>query len=131
MSKLFEIPYSSGGSLDVTPFIVLNTYNVSSQPVYDEWTDGNCHTRRSVKRRRLEGSFSVKFFKVADYQNFLLAVEQQRAEGFDYITVNAYDNKSRSVKTSVNVYLDYEMPDLEPSVGYSFNEEVEITVTER
>lgn len=131
MSKLFEIPYSSGGSLDVTPFIVLNTYNVSSQAVYDEWTDGNGHSRRGVKRRRLEGSFSVKFFNIADYRNFFDAVEQERAEGFDYITVNAYDNKLRTVKTSANVYLDYELPDLEPSVGYAFNEEVEITVTER
>ena len=130
MSKLFEIPYSSGGSLDITPFIVLNTYSVSSVPVFDTWNDGNGHERRAVKRRRLEGTFSVKFFSSSAYQSFLAAIEGQRVTGYDYIPVNAYDNKTRTVK-SVNVYLDYEPPNVEPSVGRSFNEEIEITVTER
>lgn len=134
MAKLFEIPIISNGqttsSLDVTPFIVLNTYDVSSQPVFKNWNDGNGHERRAVKRRRLEGSFNVKFFNLSDYQSFLAAIEGQRVEGFDYISVKAYDNKSRTVKT-VNVYLDYEPPEIEPSIGWSFNEEIEINVKER
>lgn len=130
MAKLFEIPYSSGGSLDVTPFIVLNTYEVSSQPIFSKWNDGKGHERRAIKRRRLEGSFSVKFFNASDYQAFLTAIEGQRVTGFDYIPVIAYDNKSRSVKT-INAYLDYEPIDVEPSIGWSFNEEIEIKVTER
>ena len=134
MAKLFEIPIISDGqestSLDVTPFIVLNTYNVSSQPVFKNWNDGNGHERRAVKRRRLEGSFNVKFFSLSDYQAFLAAIEGQRVTGFDYLPVRAYDNKSRTVKTA-NVYLDYELPDVEPSIGWSFNEEIEINVKER
>lgn len=130
MSKLFEIPYASGGSLDVTPFIVLNTYEISSQPVYDKWNDGNGHERRAIKRRRLEGSFSVKFFRPSDYHDFLTAIEGQRVAGFDYIPVMVYDNKSRTVK-SANVYIDYEPIDIEPSIGWSFDEEIEVKVTER
>ncbi len=134
MAKLFEIPIISDGqestSLDVTPFIVLNTYNVSSQPVVKNWVDGNGHDRRAVKRRRLEGSFNVKFFNLSDYQAFLAAIEGQRVTGFDYLSVRAYDNKLRTVKTA-NVYLDYELPDVEPSIGWSFNEEIEINVKER
>lgn len=130
MSKLFEIPYISGGSLDVTPFIVLNSYGISSQPVYKKWSDGNGHDRRAVKRRRLEGSFSVKFFSPSDYHAFLAAIEGQRVEGTDYISVIAYDNKSRTVKT-INAYIDYEPVNVEPSIGWSFNEEIEIKVTER
>lgn len=130
MSKLFEIPYSSGGSLDVTPFIVLNSYEVSSQPVYDKWNDGNGHERRAIKRRRLEGSFSVKFFSPSDYQAFLAAIEGEKVTGFDYLSVIAYDNKSRTVNT-IEAYLDYEPINVEPSIGWSFNEEIEIKVTER
>ena len=130
MAKLFEIPLTGGSSLDVTPFIVLNTYNVSTQSVYEGWTDGKGQERRSVKRRKLQGSFSLRFFKAADYQSFLSAVESERATGFDYIAVNAYDNKLRAARAA-NVYLDFEVPDLEPSLGYSFNEDIEVTVTER
>lgn len=130
MSKLFEIPYAAGGSLDVTPFIVLNTYEVSSQPIFDKWNDGKGNERRAIKRRRLEGSFSVKFFNHSDYQAFLAAIEGERVTGFDYVPVNAYDNKTRTVKT-INAYLDYEPLEIEPSIGWSFNEEIEIKVTER
>jgi len=130
MANLFEIPYAAGGSLNVTPFIVLNTYNVSSQPVFKKWDDGNGRERRAIKRRRMEGSFSVKFFNPSDYQAFLAAIEGERVTGFDYVPVIAYDNKSRSVKT-INAYLDYEPLEIEPSIGWSFNEEIEIKVTER
>lgn len=131
MAKLFEIPLSENTSLDITPFIVLNTYAVSTQAVYAEWTDGNCYERRGIKRRKLEGSFSVKFFSAKDYQDFLSAIENNRVPGFDYIIANVYDNKKREVKEGAAVYLDYEPPNVEPAIGFSFNEEIEITVTER
>lgn len=130
MAKLFEIPITGGTAFDVTPFIVLNTYEVSSQPDYEGWIDGYGHNRRNVKRRKLEGSFSVKFFNKKDYQDFLTAVESARVTGFDYIVANVYDNKTRAAVSTVNIYLDYELPNLEPSIGYSFNEEIDIDVTE-
>lgn len=133
MAKLFEIPITRGGQqtlFDVTPFIVLNTYEVSSKPVYDDWVDGYNHSRRSVKRRKLQGSFDVKFFDVKDYRDFLSIVEEARITGFDYIVANVYDNKSRAVISTVNIYVDYELPNVEPSIGYSFNEEFTIDVEE-
>lgn len=130
MSKLFEIPITGGESFDITPMIVLNTYNVSKQSIYDEWTDGYCHERRGVKRKKLKGSFSVKFFNVSDYQNFLSKIESGKVDGFDYIVANVYDNKSRTVVNAANVYVDYEPINVEPSIGFSFNEEIEIEITE-
>lgn len=133
MARLFEIPITRGGQqmlFDVTPFIVLNTYEVSSQPVYVDWVDGYDHSRRSVKRRKLKGSFDVKFFDVNNYRDFLSIVEEARVTGFDYIVANVYDNKLRTVKSTVNIYVDYELPNVEPSVGYSFNEEFTIDVEE-
>lgn len=130
MSKLFEIPITGGESFDVTPMIVLNTYNVSNQSIYDEWTDGYYHERRGVKRKKLKGSFSVKFFNVSDYQNFLSNIENGKVDGFDYIVANVYDNKSRTVVSAANVYVDFEPINVEPSIGFSFNEEIEIEITE-
>ena len=131
MSKLLEITYGDSSTFDVTPHIVLNSYNVSSQPDYETWTDGNQHERRGVKRRKLKGSFSLMFFDRTAYANFLNAIENGRETEFDYYTVNIYDNKARNYRSTVNVYLDFELPNVEPSIGYSFNEEIEVEVTER
>ncbi|MBP5597493.1 MAG: hypothetical protein J6Y02_19130 [Pseudobutyrivibrio sp.] len=135
MAKLLEIPIQIAppgepSSLDVTPFIVLNSYNVSNQPVYEEWTDGYGRSRRNVKRRKLVGTFTLRFQKASDYQFFLAKLKSERTDGFDYILANVYDNKERTVKQSANVYLDFEIPDVEPSLGYSFNEDIEVTLTE-
>ena len=131
MSKLLEITYGDSSTFDVTPHIVLNSYNVSSQADYETWTDGNQHERRGVKRRKLKGSFSLMFFDRTAYANFLNAIENGRETEFDYYTVNIYDNKARNYRSTVNVYLDFELPNVEPSIGYSFNEEIEVEVTER
>ena len=131
MSKLLEITYGDSSTFDVTPHIVLNSYNVSSQANYETWTDGNQHERRGVKRRKLKGSFSLMFFDRTAYANFLNAIENGRETEFDYYTVNIYDNKARNYRSTVNVYLDFELPNVEPSIGYSFNEEIEVEVTER
>lgn len=121
---LFQI-----GALDITPFIVLGSYNVSSQPDYNTWKDGNSTVRRAVKRKILKGSFNVLFFNSKDYYDFLAAIESNKTLG-DYIYVTAYDNKLRNIKTA-NVFLDYEPINVEPMIGRSFNEEIEIKVTER
>lgn len=121
---LFQI-----GVLDITPFIVLNTYAVSSQAQYQEWTDGNGTSRRGVKRLRLKGTFSVKFFDLNDYNSFLDAIEDNKTSG-DYLLATAYDAKTRTTKESY-YFIDYEPANLAPSVGHEFNEEIEITVTER
>lgn len=146
MSKLLEIKYevtttvegtdnetttTTIESFDVTPFIVLNTYSISDQSECEKWTDGNGKERRGLIRRRLKGSFSVKFFNQKDYQDFLSAVIKSRDDGFDYLTVNAYDNKSRTYQEDIEAYFDFEPINVEPSIGWSFNEEIEIEFYER
>lgn len=132
MSKLFEIPYlNTTGAFDVTPFIVLNTYEVSNQPVYKEWVDANGKFRKGVKRTQLKGSFSVKFFNPKDYADFFSALENNHNPNADYITVNIYENKSRSLLVSKDVYVEWEPANVEPSIGWSFNDEIEINIEER
>lgn len=144
MSKLLEIKYevtttvegtdnetTTIESFDVTPFIVLNEYSISDQAECEKWTDGNGRERRGLIRRRLKGSFSVKFFNQKDYQDFLSAVIKSRDDGFDYLTVNAYDNKSRTYQEDIEAYFDFEPINVEPSIGWSFNEEIEIEFYER
>lgn len=119
------------GELDITPFIVLNSYNISSQPEFDTWYDGNRLERRAIKRWKLKGSFEVKFFEQKDYQDFLHAIESQvELNSASYVRATVYDNKKRTTKEA-DVYIDYEPANLEPIAGHEDNEETEITITER
>lgn len=118
------------GQLDITPFIVLNSYKVSAQPLFESWTDGDCVERRGVKRRKLKGTFNVKFFSAKDFNDFLEAVEAARTSG-DYITATVYDVKSRTISENVTVFFDYEPPNVLPSAGLADTEEIEIKITQR
>lgn len=126
MAVLFKI-----GELDITPFIVLGTYAISMQPEYETWYDGNRTERRGIKRTKLKGTFSVRFFSLKDYNDFFNAIETNKTSG-DYLSAaKVYDNKSRTEFSNVDVYMDYEPTNQAPAVGYSFGEDIEITVTAR
>ena len=119
------------GELDVTPFIVLGTYAVSMQPEFDTWYDGNRTERRGIKRTKLKGTFSVRFFSLKDYNDFFDAIETNKTTG-DYLTAaKVYDNKSRTEFSDVDVYLDYEPTNQAPAVAREFGEDIEITLTAR
>lgn len=119
------------GALDITPFIVLNTYAVSTQSEYVQWYDGEGTDRRGVKRRKLTGSFTVHFMSPSDYSSFITAVESAKDPDYaDAISATVYNNKTRTTSTT-RVYLDYDPPNVEPSAGYSFTEEFEINLSER
>ena len=122
---LFQI-----GVLDITPFIVLGSYQVSNQIEYDTWYDGNRTERRGVKRHnKLKGTFNVKFFDTGDYQTFLSTVKTALSLS-DSLEATVYDNKARNTKDTT-VYFDFDPPTVEAALGTSENTEITITVTER
>lgn len=58
---------------DITKYIIKDTYEVNSEPVFESWTDGNFHEHRIYIRDRVKGSFDVIFFDDDNgaYQDFL------------------------------------------------------------
>lgn len=115
--------------LDITPFIVAGSYGVSTQPEYEEWTDGYHSLRRTIKGWKLRGSFNVKFFSLQDYNNFLDTVENNILNG-GYVYATVYDTKTKQVFTTY-VFIDYEPSNMAPLVGRSDNEEISITIIQR
>ena len=126
MAVLFQV-----GNLDITPFIVAPSYNVSLQPEYDTWYDGNRTERRGIKRWKRKGSFNVKFMDPANSQTFLSTLQEAlTVQG--YVEAIVYDNKTRSVtETAIPVFVDFEPPNIEPLAGREDNEEITIRITER
>ena len=115
--------------LDITPFIVAGSYNVSTQPEYEEWTDGYHSLRRTIKGWKLRGSFNVKFFSLSNYNSFLDVIEANVLNG-GYVYATVYDTKTKQVFTTY-VFIDYDPANMAPLVGRSDNDETTITITQR
>ena len=58
---------------DITKYIIKDTYDVNTEPVFESWQDGNFKEHRVYIRDRVKGSFDVIFFDDDNgaYQDFL------------------------------------------------------------
>ena len=67
-----EILATIGGT-DITKYIIKNSYDINSEPVYQSWQDGNFREHRIYTRNRIEGDFEVIFFDEDNgaYEDFL------------------------------------------------------------
>lgn len=67
-----EILATIGGT-DITKYIIKDSYDINSEPVYQSWQDGNFREHRIYTRDRIEGDFEVIFFDEDNgaYEDFL------------------------------------------------------------
>lgn len=123
-SELFKI-----GTIDFTRFITVPNYEVNQLPVYKEWTDANHVSHHRKIRDRVEGSLTLKFFTVEDYELFIRTVEENTTED-GYITATFYlNNKLRAY--SGNFYFDFEPQNTLPFMGYKNYDGFELEISER
>ena len=67
-----EILATIGGT-NITKYIIKDSYDINSEPVYQSWQDGNFREHRIYTRNRIEGDFEVIFFDEDNgaYEDFL------------------------------------------------------------
>lgn len=61
--------------------ILLDTYNVNQIEVYTQWDDANGDHHRSIYKRRISGTFTMKFASATEYKAFLLDVKNNTRNG--------------------------------------------------
>ena len=87
------------GDTDITKYINYTSYDVSSVPVTNEWTDANYLLHTDEVRRRVEGSFDLAFTSDTDYNAFISLLNSNKAGNLLSITlyvgsdVNAKSNE--------------------------------------
>lgn len=61
------------GTTNITKYIIKNSYEINSEPVFESWQDGNFREHRIYTRDRIKGEFEVIFFDTDNgaYQDFL------------------------------------------------------------
>lgn len=82
-----------------------NGYKVQKNPIYTEWTDANGRDHRSVYRYRTEGTFTMLFKTMEDYDAFCQTLEANVQNDSSY-PLAVFDNNSGTQVTS-HFYLSY------------------------
>lgn len=126
MAALFKI-----GEIDYTSHIVAPTYSVDLKPLYDEWVDANRITHREVVRKRIEGKFTMKFYSISEYNEFLENLHDSETLG-GYVICSLYANCTRTMYEDVEVFFELDLPNEEPFISSGGEYEgFEVTVVER
>lgn len=104
-------------------------YAVRSVKQYDGWTDANGTEHRSVYREQIEGTFTMQFLSVAEFDAFCTYVEAHANNDSSVPCTVWVNNKGAAVQS--NFFLDFNAtrfidPKLEDQV-----ERIKVTIKER
>lgn len=85
--------------IDYTNHITVPSYNVQSEPIYDEWEDATYTKHKDLKRWQVKGSFTIYFDDTNEFNAFLASLINLRGTD-NYIPAVFYDNRTMSQKDS-------------------------------
>ena len=77
LAETLETPqrlFIIAGVMDLTNYIVVPSYQVNLQDVYDEWDDNNKVHHRDLTALKIKGSFQVKFETLEEFQTFMIVM---------------------------------------------------------
>ena len=117
------------GVLDLTTFIQVPTYKVSLKDGYDEWTDNNKVLHRDINAQHAEGSFSIKFETVEQFQTFMIVMRDYKKQNGAY-DCSVFCNNTLSV-LNTEMFIDFDAANVMPYIGAKDYDAIDITVTQR
>lgn len=115
---------------DYTNYITVPSYNVTQKMESTEWTDSNGTRHHDVYKRRISGSFTMKFFTTEDYLSFQ-SVIQNSIQTDGSINIVAYVNnlnEKRSFRAFVNID---NLPNVLPYIGAASYDGFSVEIEER
>lgn len=118
-------------TLDLTQYITVPSYKINKRPVFTDWQDGDLKNRQVVHRYCAEGSFTLLFNNIEDYQEFLEFYIDARNDdnGDGCVQVWMYINNTNEVANTF-VHMDFEPSDTMPFMGTKEIDGIEVTIKE-
>lgn len=101
--------------VDFTGHIQMPSYTINSQPIYEEWQDGNGIYHRDIVRRRISGSFTMWFNDLSEYYEFLDYVNDSEETG-GYCNISLYVNNLHEV-ADLEAFISLEPANTEPTMS--------------
>lgn len=97
--ELFKI-----GSTDFTTNIVAPEFTINREPDYDSYEDCDYVTHKYIKRKKVSGSFSLKFYSMDDFE-----MENTVIHGYRTFVNTVKDNTNSDGSIELTLYLNNEL----------------------
>ena len=117
------------GVMDLTNFIVVPSYQVNLQDVYEEWDDNNLVHHRDLKALKCKGSFQIKFETLEQFQAFMIVMKECKKSNRSYDCTVYCTNMLEPYTTEM--FIDFDPPNVMPFIGAKDYDPIDITVEER
>lgn len=86
------------GTKNYSNNILNDTFSVHDEALFNEWTDGNYTTHRDYLRNKASGTFTMRFRKLSEYEEFVNRLGNKRTSG-GYYVCTVHCNNTNTTKT--------------------------------
>lgn len=127
------------GSVDFSSNVVVPEYDINRILDYDSYEDCNHVTHKFVKRRKVSGNFSLKFYSMDDrveqgvvvhgYRTFVQTMNSSRKSDGSWNATLYLNNEL--IQYTGNFDLDYKAKNNQPLYGIKDTESIQVSVEER
>lgn len=127
------------GSVDFSSNVVVPNYEINREPEYDSYDDCDYITHKYIKRKRVSGEFSLKFFSMDDFIDTGVVIHGYRTFVETY---NASRKSDGSIEATLYLNneliqytgffdIDYSAKNNIPLYGVKDTDVISVTVKER
>ena len=117
------------GVMDLTEHITVPSYKVNLIDGYDEWIDNNKVTHRDIVSKKAQGSFSIKFESLEEFQSFMIIMKDYKKQNGSYDCTVFCNNTLSTINTEM--FIDFDAANVMPYIGSKDYDAIELTVTQR
>lgn len=108
------------GATDYSARVISGTYEVQTNPLYEEWTDANGRSHRMKFSEKTTGSLELVFKTLQEYLDFNTNLENARRDDLS-VPVTVLDNLS-STEKEIDAFIEFNVT---RQVDGQFNDRVE------
>lgn len=133
LAETLETPqrlFIIAGVMDLTNYIVVPSYQVNLQDVYDEWDDNNKVHHRDLTALKIKGSFQVKFETLEEFQTFMIVMKDYKKSNRSY-DCSVFCTNTLNTYSTVEMFIDFDPPNVMPYIGAKDYDPIDITVEQR
>ena len=117
------------GTMDLTNFIVVPSYQVNLVDGYEEWTDNNKVLHKDKVSANAQGSFSLKFETLDQFQAFMLYMKNNKKQNLAY-DCTVFCNNTLEMY-NMEMFIEFDAANVMPFIGAKDYDAIEVTVTQR
>lgn len=115
--SLIVLNGTNSTTYDLTRFIPVPKYQVNAVEKYEEWTDSAYATHRRLLSAKAEGSFTLKFPTLSDYEAFMTFYNANVDSDTGAINADVFLTYPYATRQGIDVFLKFAPQDDLPFIA--------------